>query len=238
MYRELAPPCELTPLIKCFWMASNKTASALNFTTLPDGCLELVVFFQQGVLKDVLLFGIQSAPYDIEMPGSELKIGIRLKPLGKEYYLDQCETLERFSAFAKIAGDDRLQNFAAQVSADIRETVQVEQIDRRKRLLFDQLEQTAGNIDVETLSAQAFWSARQINRYLNKLLGIPFKSYSSILKCYAAYKEIKAGDLNPDLGFYDQSHFIREIKKYTGTTPRVLLKNEAQRYLQLNDPTQ
>jgi AraC-like DNA-binding protein len=250
MYRELSPTEDLKPFVKCFWMSSNETTAVLNFTTLPDGCLELVVFFQDGVLKDMLLFGIQSAPYDIVMPGSELKIGIRLKPLGKEYYLDECETLERFARFAEMLeadmlsgfggekGVDQLARFAAQVMGDMEQVVKVGQIDRRKVLLFDQLEKTAGNIDVETLSAEAFWSSRQINRYLNKLLGMPFKSYSSILKCYAAYKVIKAGDLNPDLGFYDQSHFIREIRKYTGTTPKVLLKNEAQRYLQLNDPNQ
>lgn len=236
MYRELLPSEELKPLIRCFWIASNETGAVLNFTTLPDGCMELVVFFREGVLKDVLLFGIQSAPYDIVMPGSELKMGIRLTPLGKEYYLDQCDTLERFGMFANVWGSDHLQDFAAQVSADIQTVVQVEMIDRRKLLLFEQLEKTAGNIDVAALAAGSFWSARQINRYLNKVLGIPFKSYSSILKCYAAYQKIKAGNLNPDLGFYDQSHFIREIRKYTGTTPKVLLRNEAQRYLQLNEP--
>ncbi|WP_343690903.1 AraC family transcriptional regulator [Chitinophaga sp.] len=236
MYRELAPSEELKPLIRCFWMTSNETGAALQFTTLPDGCLELVVFFEDRVLKDVSLFGIQSAPYDIVMPAGEWKMGIRLTPLGKEYYLDQCETLARFGVFANILHSDCLQHFAALVSADIKNMVQVEMIDRRKLLLFEQLEKTAGDIDVGTLSSQSFWSARQINRYLNKILGIPLKSYSSILKCYAAYQKIKAGDLNPDLGFYDQSHFIREIRKYTGTTPKVLLKNEAQRYLQLNDP--
>jgi len=89
-------------------------------------------------------------------------------------------------------------------------------------------------VDVRTIAENSFWSARQINRYINRLLGIPLKTYSNILKCYSSYKHIKIGDLTPSTGYYDQSHFIREIKKHTGTTPKVLSKNEADRYLQFN----
>jgi AraC-like DNA-binding protein len=230
MYFELLPSEELSPFIKCFWLFKNESDTALHFTTLPDGCLELVVFYQAQKLKSVSVFGILSAPFDLVMPANELKMGIRFKPLAKEYYLDKCTTLDRFAEFSKNGWE----HFTEQVSADLRSMVSG--IDNRKQLLYDLLQKSAGNIEVASLAAQCFWSARQINRYLNRELGMSLKSYCNILKCYASYKEIKAGDLNPDTGYYDQSHFIREIRKHTGTTPKVLLKNEARRYLQLNDP--
>ncbi|SFW27204.1 helix-turn-helix domain-containing protein [Chitinophaga sancti] len=231
MYVELPPSPDLAPFIKCFWLFDNNSGADLNYTTLPDGCLELLVFYQHGLLKSISVFGIQSEAYDILMPAHELKIGIRLRPLAKEYYLDKCTTLDRFADFTKTLS---LQHFSELVSADIRAMSPA--IDNRKQLLFDLLQKHAGNIEVESLATQCFWSSRQINRYFNKQLGLSLKSYCNILKCYASYKEIKAGDLNPDTGFYDQSHFIREIKKHTGTTPKKLLKNEAQRYVQFNSP--
>lgn len=230
MYFEIPPSEDLAPFIKCFWSFDNESGAALNYTTLPDGCLELVVFYQDGVLKSVSVFGILAEAYDLLMPANELKFGIRLRPLAKEYYLDRCETLDRFAAFTKGG----LAGFASQVSADM--LAVIGQVDSRKQLLFDLLQQSDGNIDVAALASQCFWSARQINRYFNKQLGLSLKSYSNILKIYASYQQIKAGDLNPDTGYYDQSHFIREIKKHTGTTPKQLLKNEAQRYLQFNNP--
>lgn len=230
MYAEIQASEDLAPFIKCFWSFENESGAALNYTTLPDGCLELVVFYQDGVLKSVSLFGILAEAYDLLMPANELKFGIRLRPLAKEYYLDRCDTLDRFAAFTK----EGLAGFASQVSADMRAVTG--EVDNRKQVLFDLLQQSDGNIDVATLASQCFWSARQINRYFNKQLGLSLKSYSNILKIYASYPQIKAGDLNPDTGYYDQSHFIREIKKHTGTTPKQLLKNKAQRYLQFNNP--
>lgn len=238
-YLELLPEEELRPLIKCFWISVNDSGADCHFTTLPDGCPELIVTYRDGMLHNVMLAGILTEAYELLMPGNELKLGIRLMPLGKEYYLNRCPTLERFGAFTTSLSGDMVRDlrlFSNHVTADIRSIVPVESIDKRKLILFELLQQTSGNIHVEILAEHCCWSSRQINRYFNMQMGMPLKSYSNILKCYASYNEIKAGRLNPDLGYYDQSHFIREIRKHTGTTPKMLLKNEAQRYLQFNSP--
>ncbi|WP_374164062.1 DUF6597 domain-containing transcriptional factor [Arcticibacter sp. MXS-1] len=238
-YLELPPAKELKPLIKCFWISANHSGSELYFTTLPDGCVELVVLYQEKVLKEILVSNVLSDPYDMVMPAGELKMGIRLTPLGKEYYLDRCPELNRFAEFSNTQTGNLLtdlQRFSELVTADMQNVIPANGIDRRKEAVFDRLQESSGNIDVEELSKQCGWSARQINRYFNKLLGMPLKAYSNILKCYAAYDEIKAGHLYPDLGYYDQSHFIREVRKHTDTNPKTLLKNKGQRYLQFNKP--
>jgi len=174
---------------------------------------------------------------EVFVPAGELKFGIRLKPLAQEYYLDKCSTLDRFANFSSNHTGDfaaDLLIFAERVTADMLNAIDPITIDKRKIELFNILEKYSGNVDVRTIAENSFWSARQINRYINRLLGIPLKTYSNILKCYSSYKHIKIGDLTPSTGYYDQSHFIREIKKHTGTTPKVLSKNEADRYLQFN----
>lgn len=238
-YLELPPEEELKPLIKCFWISANQSETGLYFTTLPDGCIELVIIFQKRVLKEILVSYVLAEPYDMIMAADELKIGLRLTPLGKEYYLDRCPALDHFADFAKLSSGDLLtdlRSFSQLITVDIRKTVQANIIDRRKLAIFGRLQESSGNVDVEVLAGQCGWSSRQINCYFNKLLGMPLKAYANVLKCYIAYGEIKAGHLYPDLGYYDQSHFIREIKKHTGTNPKTLLKNEQQRYLQFNKP--
>lgn len=237
-YSELMPALEWQPFIKCFWIASNDSDAAVHSTTLPDGCFEIVVIYRKQVLYEVILSGILTAPFDIVMASGELKFGIRIQPLGKEYYLDRIPGLSRFGEFTKNLSGELpvdLTLFSRSVTADLKDIVSLRTLDKRKLILFDLLRKNNGNIGVASLAAYSHWSSRQINRYFNKFLGSPLKTYSDLLKCYAAYPEIKAGHLNPDLGHCDQSHFIRAIKRFTGTTPKMLLKNEDQRYLQFNE---
>lgn len=239
-YLEVLPAADLFPLVRCFWLAFNDSGSEVVSSTLPDGCFELVISYQQDELQSVRLFGILAQAFDqVVMPAGELKFGIRLWPLGKEYYIDKRLPLERFADFSQNRSgnlDEQLLNFARNVSDDILKTVQFEHIEQWKWRLFQLLGESSGMMNVATIAEKCFWTARQLNRYVQKLLGVSLKSYSNILKCHAAYRIIKGGELHPDTGFYDQSHFIREIKKHTGATPKVLLRNKGHRYLQFNDP--
>jgi len=109
-----------------------------------------------------------------------------------------------------------------------------ESIDPRKRMLLRSIDQTKGNKSVEFYSQTASWSRRQINRYFQSTFGMSLKSYCSIRKCASTYSQIKNGQLNPKQGYFDQPHFIKEIKKIAGYTPKVLLKNENDRFLQFS----
>lgn len=106
-------------------------------------------------------------------------------------------------------------------------------IDIRKQNLFNLLYQTNGEQTVEYYSQQVLWSSRQINRYFNDRFGLPLKSYCKILKCFASYKHIKKGQLYPEHNYFDQSHFIKDLKKQTGSKPTELFENINARFLQL-----
>ncbi|UZJ63709.1 hypothetical protein OKW96_14855 [Sphingobacterium sp. KU25419] len=41
------------------------------------------------------------------------------------------------------------------------------------------------------------------------------------------------GKLFPEQNFTDQTHFIKEIKKYSGVTPKVLSKNEDHQFIDI-----
>ena len=80
-----------------------------------------------------------------------------------------------------------------------------------------------------------FWTNRQINRYLNKYLGVSLKKYLNIQKCYESYIQIRQSFFSPEKDYFDQAHFIKEIIKHTGETPTTLYKEQNDRFIQLKN---
>jgi AraC-like DNA-binding protein len=106
------------------------------------------------------------------------------------------------------------------------------EIDERKRFLFELILAANGEISIKELSEKVLWSERQINRYFNQQFGLSTKAYCNILRFQASLQHIQEGTLFPQLNFTDQSHFIKEIKKLSGVSPKELFKNQNDRFLQ------
>ena len=120
-------------------------------------------------------------------------------------------------------------SFVTQLSTIISTNIKT---DNRKIETFNLLFNSFGSLTVEELSNKVFWSSRQINRYFKNSFGLSLKTYANILRCSASYTDIRQGELSPSLNYYDQSHFIKEIKKYTGSNPKELHQNKNDRFLQ------
>ena len=85
---------------------------------------------------------------------------------------------------------------------------------------------------VEDIAEATGLSARQLARYTNRLYGAPPKLLARKYRALRCASQIVIDKKNwtelcDDGNFYDQSHFIREIKQFLGHTPHQLL----------NDPT-
>lgn len=77
--------------------------------------------------------------------------------------------------------------------------------------------------EVEDLVAAARLSRRQVERLCKRLYGAPPKLLSRKYRALRAAVVLAKGEATAaeliDQGFYDQSHCIREIKRFTGITP-------------------
>ncbi len=84
----------------------------------------------------------------------------------------------------------------------------------------------AGSVSpaIEQLVAATRLSRRQVERKCNALYGAPPKllarKYRALRAAVALVSENASLDDVLERGFYDQSHLIREIKQFTGLTPR------------------
>ncbi|MGE8425120.1 MAG: AraC family transcriptional regulator, partial [Sphingobacterium siyangense] len=75
------------------------------------------------------------------------------------------------------------------------------------------------------------------NRYFNQQFGLSLKSYCNILRFRSSLDHIAKGKLFPEEHFFDQTHFIKEIKKFSGVVPKELLKNKNDRFILLSSLT-
>ena len=83
--------------------------------------------------------------------------------------------------------------------------------------------------EVDALVASADMSARQVERLARRIYGAPPKLLARKYRALRAASLLGSGNLSwQDVAgdaFYDQSHFIREVKHFTGLTPRQLLRD-------------
>ncbi len=77
-------------------------------------------------------------------------------------------------------------------------------------------------------------STRQLERKFNELAGFSPKMYTRIMRFQSALKQYDrdAGrtltDIAYDCGYYDQSHFIRDFKSFSGYHPGIYFKGNAE----------
>ncbi len=86
--------------------------------------------------------------------------------------------------------------------------------------------------DVEILAASTGLSQRQLERMTKRHYGMPPKKLARKYRALRVAQLLAHGDSLDDAGlglaFYDQSHLIREVKQFTGLTPRQLREGQSQ----------
>jgi len=241
-YEEHKPAGFISQFVQCFWMYENRSETTKH-TILPHGYFEIVAEFSNGKIGKITQSGIWTQPVNVVIPRGSLILGIRFKLTATEYIFqhpisdirDQLTSLPfDFWGFDQY-GNTGFADFVKQVSKHLLKQLRnfpLQAIDQRKLKLFKLIYLNKFE-SVEQLAVQIGWSRRQINRYFNQQFGFPLKEYLKIIRCSSAYKYISKGELFPPVNYFDQSHFIKDIKHYTGKTPRQLYHNKDGRFLQL-----
>ena len=238
-YREIKASGFLTNFFNCFW-EYQAPENDVEYTIIPDGYFDLIAEFENDTLKLIKLTGIWSNPINVKISKSTKIFAIRFKLPATEYLfrheiksiLNTSKNLPLTFWNINTYGSDDFEKFASEISNLIENAIKHIEIDNRKLKLFE-LVYSKQNLSVEGLSENVFWSSRQINRYFNQQFGISLKSFLNIVRCRSSYSNIAKGDLSPNVNYFDQAHFIKEIKKHTGKTPSELFKNKNVRFLQL-----
>lgn len=240
-YKHSKPDKSLTDFVESFWLLQNHSDSDKEVIVLPDGRIDL--FFTQSATEPfhVILLGIETQHGQATVTPKRQTFAISFKPLSIEYLfqnnianlLDKAEILP--TDFWNFSADD-LNNFDlfCEKATQKIQSLLPKDIDERKRKLFELIYSSNGALTVQQLSEKVFWSSRQINRYFNQQFGLSLKTYCNILRFRTSFQQIKDGKLFPQQNFADQSHFIKEVKKLSGVSPKELKRNKNDRFIQFS----
>ena len=239
-YREIKIDGYLSNFIKCFWEYENN--EKVEHCILPDGYFYLIAEYEYGILTKLKLTGVWTKPVTVSLPPSTKIFAIRFKLISAEYLfqqeiksiLDKTQLLPTNFLGIDTIKNDSLEQFVSTLSNQINHSIKhLKKIDERKINLFRHIYE-GKNYSVNQLSKIIFWNSRQMNRYFDKQFGFPLKTFLNIVRCNDTYHDIANGKLYSTTKYTDQAHYIKEIKKYTGTTPTKLAENKNDRFLQLS----
>jgi AraC-like DNA-binding protein len=240
-YKIIEAEESISDFVERFWMLTNHSHTEKEIVVIPDGRIDIFFSYSDIEPFHTTLMGLESEPTQTMLPSKTVIFAVNLKLLAIEYLLNTSisnilnEVQHLPTDFWAITRED-LNDFEAlciKLTNKIK-TLIPQEVDNRKQKLFNLIYSSNGSLSVAELSEKVFWSSRQINRYFNQMFGLSLKAYCNILRFRASVQHIKEGVLFPEQNFTDQAHFIKEVKKLSGVTPKELFKNKNDRFLQFS----
>jgi AraC-like DNA-binding protein len=248
----IPPPPHLSKHVRSFWFA-GPSAQQQSYKVLADGTPGLI--FQHnnghsGISYDGLrlplafAYGQATAPGTNYMDAGTSCFGIHFRPhVWKALFrVDASEVTNTLIELNDLPGFDITEQLL-----NITDPLQITKLlgDRLwDRLSRNQQEDRIIEHSVHTMTAQLTGlqirdlhsdyaiSRRQYQRRFQQHMGVSPETYMRILKFQRSLQAIncrsfsKLSDIGYDLGFADQSHFIREFKLFSGYTPKDFLQQQ------------
>ncbi|MBI5537317.1 MAG: helix-turn-helix transcriptional regulator [Deltaproteobacteria bacterium] len=252
-YQALPPSPELRRFVRCYWAASDVGSNeAPADTVVPDGCAEIIVNVGAPMVQvegdashtqpRILLVGEVRQPVKVRPAGNVDLFGIRLTPVG-------LRTLLRVPAFELVdrafdvmdVADQRLRTGLLRLGSalprmrpKLADELLLGMISSHRQLdtlvwrVADTMESSDGRCNVSELAAKGGITVRQLERRFLLQVGIPPRALMSVLRFRRVLASLDArmpawAHVAASCGYHDQSHLIRDFKRYTGMSPRAFL---------------
>lgn len=231
-------------------MESPKEDISQTQTIVPDGCIEMIFHYGdlykqyidgKAVLQPrCCVFGQLTEPLRIEPTGITGIFSVRFHHDGflpfavipiKEMDDKAVSLDELFGTSGAELGEKVFQSRTTQkkidlVEAFLRKRLNTETIDKIVQSTVDILLQVNGQISVHELSQQANINRRQLERKFSSAIGMSPKQLSKTIRLQSALRHLLNKEyvnltaLAHDAEYYDQAHFIKDFKEFTGLTPK------------------
>jgi AraC-like DNA-binding protein len=245
-YQEIIPDSRLKQYVKCYYSYESDSATAFEDTVFPSGCMEVIFNLgsghwetSAGTTPPIELWGQITQPLPIRSIGKNTMLGIRFLPHGAARFLN--EKADSFNNqvvdYRDVAGKEvaglhqrLLEAKTQQQQIALIETFLLQQKEKptAKLAIVDDVMQELRRQDVidniENIASRYGISARYLQKIFLQYTGLTPKLYSKIHRFQHSLrlvtkKESPLTAIAYDCGYFDQSHFIREFKSFTGFTP-------------------
>lgn len=251
-FRYLLPNTQLLPYIRYYWVLN--TNESLDALTFPIGCPQLIFhrrsrFYIPELEVEQARFSISGQvnfPARIQSSGDVETIVVVFYPhaIGTMFNIP-VSSFYNHEIDGYSLGDKSLNILADAVLNADDSTEAIKLIEQwlllrlaesgiynfkrvgtsLKLLLHD------NTISVESMAQLACLSRKQFERVFFNAVGMKPKEYSNVARFQKSLWLMQKGnrdfaDIAYSCGYADQSHFIRECHRYSGTTPAELLKTQ------------
>ncbi len=228
---------ELEKYCMCIWQMKSKQKllkPVYNFI-LPDACIDIVIDFTHQTIS----FAAFSKDTELlELNESIDFLGVRMKPgtfyaifkieaekiMDRQIPLSEIEKKDKVLEIFRKPKEERISFFREYLISKIKLLTENNFIH-----IIDELYDSPQEKKVYEISKRFGYQERQLNRIFKKYYGISPKVMLNILRlhlCLHMLLEEKKDlcEIALFCGFYDQSHFMKEIKRYTKVSPFQILE--------------
>ena len=230
---------EIENYCMCIWTMKSKKIleKTISNNILPDACIDIVIDF---IHNTICFAGFSKETEDFSLNRKIDYMGVRLKP--SIFYLlfniEADKIMDKQIAFNVIEKEislleifnledtnERIEYLKSYLIKKAKNKIKMPFIEIVEELYKNPKEQSV--IDI----AERFgYNERHLYRIFKINYGVSPKVLLNILRLHLCLtlildRKINLVDIANLCGFYDQSHFIREIKKYTGISPLKILEN-------------
>lgn len=229
---------ELENYCMCFWTMKSKNIldKTIANNILPDACIDIVIDFANNA---ICFAGFSKETEAFQLNKSIDYMGVRLKP-GIFYLLFNIEAdkimdneipfcdIEKEISLDKILNlkstNERIEYLKGYLLQKAKGKIEMPFVTMVEELYNNPQEQNV--IDIAKKSG---YNERHLYRIFKVNFGVSPKVLLNILRLHLCLTlmlddNVPLIDIANLCGFYDQAHFIKEIKRYTGYSPLKLLE--------------
>jgi AraC-like DNA-binding protein len=243
----IQPRSELKPFITKIWLFENNSGLVNHGTLIaPNAKAKIIIPFRNALTtrdnkkaavckeNDIYFIGIRDVPVTLgSPPGATGSIGIELTTEGACRFLrvPMYHLTNNLFSFSDLYGSE-----GAELIHKMNDEQNLQQkVNLIQQFLFQQLQKANPNLildfsvnfisslhgltTIKQLEKKTGYSKRYLDLLFKNQLGISPKTLATIQRFQYFYKSRASENTNIHELYYDQSHLIKEFKRYTGLTP-------------------
>lgn len=235
----------MSGIIDCFWLIGDSSTERQTQKVIPDGHTEIIFHFgdpyrinlngQWQLQSKSLLAGQITKHFFLENTGVSSMVGVKLKPTALTHLFDlnMLDFTDDVRDIADVLGDSW-----SQLHRHLAELTPVERVDTLQKhfaLLcrrwpanacdraLDLIFERNGMVTVTEVAESVGVGERHLQHLFSQWVGLTPKYFARIVRFNYLFKLIDKSKTWSDLAFeaayYDQAHFIRNFKSFTGESP-------------------
>ncbi|MDX1477927.1 MAG: helix-turn-helix transcriptional regulator [Saprospiraceae bacterium] len=249
LFKRIEADRNLADLVREFWIVEDDQEHIVRQKIIPDGFCEIVIHYGDPYRINlhgpweaqgrILLASQITGHFFLENTGRSGMLGIKLMPTTPFLWFaaDMPALTDRVVDLAEIAPAAH-QSLEALAHAGLSVTERVETaqrwVQRQRITLSDRVQRIAevtrsimaanGLIDIAGLARQHAMSRRHLEREFKAIIGVTPKFFARIQQFNYIFTCMQARDRSwidvaLKSGYFDQSHFIKNFKAFTGEQP-------------------